>query len=365
MYVWQREGWPKFRWSAEALLDPLAAARHRQGVFTGSLKSLGFELRAAARLQTATEEVVKSSAIEGETLDARSVRSSAARRLGVKVGGLKEAVDQKVEGVVAMTLDATLKFDQPLTLERLCGWQAALFPGGFSGLNRIITRDLRDDRQGPMQVVSGSTRKRRVHFEAPPADRLPRELAQFLSWFEEGSGDGLLRAGLAHLWFVTIHPFEDGNGRIARAITDMALARLERQSERFYSLSSQLKRDRDAYYDALEHTQRGTLDVTTWLKWFVDCFARAVDSAEGVLSDVMKRATFANRLRERPLNERQRTVMNKLLAGIEGNLTAKRWAVLAKTSVDTAQRDIKEMLELKLLVKNPGGSKNTSYALKL
>lgn len=366
MYLWERKAWPDLTWDAGALLAPLSHARHRQGMLLGRMTQLGLELQGAARVQAVTEEAVKSSAIEGEELDRQSVRSSVARRLGVKLAGLTEKIDQKTEGVATMTLDATVGYARPLTLERLFGWHEALFPGGRSGLHRVTTGGFRTGLEGPMQVVSGPIGKERVHFEAPPAKQLPREMKHFLSWFNaKPSMDGLLRAGLAHLWLVTLHPFDDGNGRIARAVTDMALAQLEGRPERFYSLSSQLRRDRKAYYDALERTQKGPPDVTAWLAWFTDCFAKAIDSAEGVLSEVLARAATAKRMAAESLNERQRLVLGRLLAGLEGNLTAKRWAAMAKCSADSAQRDLKELLELRLLVKNPGGSKNTSYALKL
>lgn len=365
MYLWERAGWPDMTWSADALLQPLAQARHRQGHLLGRMAQLGLDLQGAARVQAVTEEVVKSSAIEGEQLDLDSVRSSIARRLGVKLPGPTLPADERIEGAVEMALDATQHFAKPLTRERLFGWQASLFPGGSSGLHRITTGALRDDRLGPMQVVSGPVGRERVHFEAPPAKRLASELRRFLAWFERGEGEGLLHAGLAHLWFVTLHPFDDGNGRVARALTDLALARDEGQAARFYSLSSQLRAERKAYYAALEHAQRGPLDVTPWLSWFLECFTRAVDAAEDVLQGVLARAALGRRASQAVLNERQKKVMDLMLAGLDGKLTAKRWAVMTKCSVDTAQRDLKGLLELKLLVRNPGGSKNTSYALAL
>lgn len=353
-YLWQSSDWPDFVWDADELLAPLAAAARKQGVLLGKMAQLGLDLQGAARVQAVAEEASKSSSIEGEELDWASVRSSVARRLGVKLAGLTEKVDQKADGVVAMTLDATLGHSKPLTLERLIGWRVQLQTGTPPGL--------RTDALGPMQVVSGPIGKERVHFEAPPAKQLAREVKQFLAWFNAPPKiDGVLRAGLAHLWFVTIHPFDDGNGRVARAITDMALTQLEGKPERFYSLSSQLRRDRTRYYDMLEQTQKGPLDVTPWLLWFTETFAKAVDSADDILAEVLARAELSKRLPA--LNERQRLMMDKLLAGLEGKLTSGRWAALTKTSADTAQRDIKELLELKLVTKNPGGSKNTSYSL--
>ena len=366
MYVWERDGWPDLVWDAGQLLAPLTNAGRRQGVLLGRMTQLGLDLQGAARVQAVTEEVVKSSAIEGERLDWDGVRSSVARRLGIKLAGLTEKVDQAADAVVKMTLDATVGYARPLTQERLFGWQEALFPGGRSGMHRVTVGGFRTDLEGPMQVVSGPIGKEKVHFEAPPAKQLPRELKQFLTWFNaKPKIDGLLRAGLAHLWLVTIHPFDDGNGRVARAVTDLALAQLEDRPERFYSLSSQLRRDRKQYYLQLERAQKGPLDVTPWLLWFTDAFTKAVDSAESVLGDVLGRAELGRRLATLGLNERQRLMMGKLLAGLEGKLTSGRWAAMTRCSPDTAQRDLKELLELKLLVKNPGGSKNTSYALRV
>jgi Fic family protein len=365
MYIWQQHAWPALTFDAETLLGPLAAVRHRQGLLLGRMAKLGFALQGAAQLQAVTEEVLQSSDIEGETLDREQVRSSVARRLGIPHAGLKEP-DLRTEGVVEMMLDATTRFDASLTLERLFGWHASLFPTGFSGRHRLDVGKLRDGREGPMQVVSGRIGKERVHYEAPPARRLRAEMKQFLTWFNgRALVDGLLRAGLAHVWLVTIHPFDDGNGRIARAVADMALAQLEGDGRRFYSMSSQIRVERKAYYDVLERTQKGSLDVTRWMSWFVDCFGRAIDAADLLFTEVLARAELAQRVQAAPLNERQRTIMGQLLAGLDGPLTARRWAALGKCSADTAQRDIKELVELELLAKNPGGSKNTSYALEL
>jgi Fic family protein len=361
-YVWQLKDWPSFRWDAERLLSPVAAARAKQGRLLGRMQHLGFDLQREAQARAVVEEVLKSSEIEGERLDAESVRSSVARRLGLPEGGIRPA-DAKADGVVEMMLDATVRFKNPLTKSRLVAWHAALFPTGHSGLHRVRAGDWRGDVAGPMQVVSGSVGRTKVHYEAPPAKRVPREMTAFLKWFNQPrGGDGLIRAGLAHLWFVTIHPMDDGNGRMARAIADMALAQLEGAPLRFYSLSSQIRRDRNAYYDILESTQRHGLNVSAWLEWFVGCFARAVDAAEEVSGEVFRRADFWNRYAKEPITPRQKTVLNRFLGDFEGKLTAKKWAVLAKCSVDTAQRDINDLVERHILVKNDGGSKNTSYA---
>jgi len=363
MYVWERPDWPKFEWNNGALIEPLAAARLNQGRLLGRMQSLGFDLQLEAQLQALTEDVLKSSEIEGDILDAASVRSSLARRLGVPEAATAPA-DRRTEGVVEMMLDATRNFDQPLTAERLCGWQAALFPTGYSGLARIKTGAWRDDADGPMQVVSGAIGREQVHYQAPPAARVADDMAAFLDWFAASpTTDGLLRAGLAHLWFVTIHPFEDGNGRIARAIADQALAQSEGSPQRFYSMSSQIRRERADYYAILERTQNGGLDVTDWLQWFLACFIRAIDGAEASSAGVLRKAEFWRVHEHVALSGRQRTIINRYLDGFEGHLTAKKWAILGKCSPASAQRDIADLVDKGVLQRNPGGSKNTSYAL--
>ena len=363
-YIHEQPEWPRLHWRTEDLADPLAEVRHRQGRLIGRMESLGFELRRNATLDTLTDDVVKTSEIEGETLDADQVRSSVARRLGMDVGGLP-IPDRNVEGAVELMLDATENYAEPLTAERLESWQAALFPTGRSGLRSIITGAWRDDATGPMQVVSGPIGRERVHFEAPPATRVDEDMQAFLDWFNAPpETDEVLKAGLAHLWFVTIHPFDDGNGRIARAITDMALARSEGTSQRFYSMSSQIRRERDAYYRILERTQKGTSDVTDWMLWFVACLGRAIDAAETNVSAILDRARFWERLAGVPLNDRQRQVLNLLLEDFQGPLTTSRWARLTHCSQDTALRDITDLVEGGVLVRGPGGGRSTSYGLK-
>src|SRR5216683_2618465 len=281
-YIHTQQDWPRFRWNRESLSERVASVRHQQGRLLGRMEALGFKLRQEAVLRTLTEDVLKSSEIEGEKLDAEQVRSSIARRLGMDIGGLK-AIDRNVEGVVEMMLDATRHYDQPLTAERLCAWHASLFPAGRSGMRKIRVGAWRDDSSGPMQVVSGPVGRERVHFEAPAARRLDREMTAFLHWFK-GNGrtadaDDVLNAGLAHLWFVTIHPFDDGNGRIARAVADLTLARSEHSTQRFYSMSAQIRRERNDYYAILERAQKGTMDVTAWMEWFLGCLGRAIDGA--------------------------------------------------------------------------------------
>ena len=363
MYIHELQDWPRFSWSRERLAEPLASVRHRQGRLIGHMEALGFDLQQEAVLETLTADVLKSSEIEGEKLDAEQVRSSLARRLGMDIGALRPA-DRNVEGVVEMMLDATRHYDQPLSSERLFAWHASLFPTGHSGMTKIRAGAWREDSTGPMQVVSGPIGKEHVHFVAPKAGRLDAETRRFLDWFETDSGlDPVLKAGMAHLWFVTIHPFDDGNGRIARAIADLALARSENSPQRFYSMSAQIRQERNAYYDILEETQRGTMDITPWMDWFLGCLGRAIDGAQTTLSAVLAKARFWERIHGVPLNDRQRLVLNRLLDGFEGKLTTSKYAKLAKCSQDTALRDILPLVKRGILVLNPEGGRSTSYAL--
>ena len=363
MYIHELKDWPRFHWNAERIADPLASARHRQGRLIGRMEGLGFNLQQEAVLQTLTAAVLTSSEIEGEKLDAGQVRSSIARRLGIDIGALTPT-DRNVEGVVEMMLDATLHFSQPLTSERLFAWHASLFPPGRSGMTKIKTGAWRDDSTGPMQVVSGAIGKERVHFEAPKADRLAGEMGSFLDWLEgKDKIDPVLKAGLAHLWFVTIHPFDDGNGRIARAIADLALARSENSPQRFYSMSSQIREERNAYYDILEQTHTGTMDITPWMEWFLGCIGSAIEGAQVTLGTVLEKARFWDRIQNVQLNERQRLVIKRLLDGFEGKLTTSKYATLAKCSQDTAYRDILALVEHRVLVQNPEGGRSTSYSL--
>ena len=361
MFIWQRPEWPNFLWEDSKLLRPRSEARLLQGQLLGRMAMLGFDLKQEAQLAALTEDAVKSSEIEGELLPRNSVRSSLARRLGLPDAAATEA-DRRTEGVVEMLLDATQNFTKPLTRERLFGWQAALFPTGYSGISKIAVGRWRGDADGPMQVVSGPIGRQKVHFKAAPAVAVDVEIERFLAWFNGPShAEGLLRAGLAHLWFVTIHPFDDGNGRIARAIADLALAKTEGQGLRFYSLSAQIRRQRAGYYDILERTQRGGLDVTDWLAWFLDCFSRAIDGSDEQVGQVLHKARFWRDNADATFNERQRLVLNRVLDGFEGKLTAKKWSILAKVSIPTAQRDINDLIDRGVLIRNPGGSKNTSY----
>lgn len=363
MYIWQQKNWPDFTWDSVRLAALLGQVSREHGRLLGRMQDLGFDLRREAELSTLTEDVVRSSEIEGEKLDGDQVRSSIARRLGMDVGGLMPA-DHNVEGVVEMILDAIGNCAQPLTTERLFGWHAALFPAGRSNLRRITVGDWRNDLGGPMQVVSGPIGRQTVRFEAPPAGRVPQEMDRFLGWFEApGNADPLLVAGLAHLWFVTIHPFDDGNGRIARAVADMALARSERSGQRFYSMSAQIRRERNDYYATLERTQTGVLDVTTWQEWFLSCLRGALAASQSTLSAVLDKARFWQRFAQESLNARQVRVLNRLLDGFEGKLTTSKWAKLTNCSQDTAYRDILDLVERGALRKAPGGGRSTSYSL--
>lgn len=363
IHVWQVSDWPNWRYDLAALVQPMAEVSLAQGLLMGRLADIGMALRDQASLAALTEDVVKTSAIEGEPLDVGSVRSSIARRLGVDIGALAP-VDRHVEGVVEMVLDASSNSQAPVTRERLFGWHAALFPTGYSGLSKLQVGDWRDDAGGPMQVVSGRIGRERVHFEAPPAQRLEAEMDRFLNWVNGPTREpALIRAGLGHLWFVTLHPFADGNGRIARAIGDLLLARADGSSQRFYSLSAQIQRERQAYYEMLERTQKGSLDVTAWLLWFLAALQRAVDQALVTLDTVLIKARSWQRWATLPLNERQIKLLNRLLDGFDGKLTSSKWAAIAKCSPDTALRDINDLLARGVLRKTEGGGRSTGYEL--
>ncbi|PRY74653.1 Fic family protein [Yoonia maritima] len=362
-YIHEHSDWPTFTWDKAALAAQLAAVRYRQGRLLGRMEDLGFDLRNEAMLRTLTSDVVKSSEIEGEMLDNDQVRSSIAKRLGIDISGLIPA-DRNVDGVVEMMLDATQGYDQRLDAERLFGWHAALFPNGRSGMQKITVGAWRPAEVGPMQVVSGAIGRERVHFEAPHADRLDGEMAIFLDWFAAPpETDPVIIAAIAHFWFVTIHPLEDGNGRIARAIADMALARSEASPQRFYSMSTQIRHERKAYYDMLEKTQKGGLDITPWLHWFLQCLDRAFDGADEILTTVFAKARFWEKHAKASLNVRQQEILNRLLDGFDGKLTSSKYAKIAKCSQDTAGRDIRELIEIGALQKDEAGGRSTSYSL--
>ena len=363
-YIHQRPEWPHLRWDSETLAAPLAAIRHRQGRLLGRMDGLGSSLRQEAELQSLTREVTTSSEIEGKKLPADQVRSSIARQLGIDAGGIV-AAERDVEGVVEMVLDATQNFAAPLSADRLFGWHRSLFPSGRSGMRTITIGAWRDDARGPMQVVSGAVGKEKVHYEAPAAALLNKEMSAFLAWANNTADntDPVLRAALAHLWFVTIHPFDDGNGRIARAIAEWALARSEDSPQRFYSMSAQILLERHEYYDILERTQKGTLDVTPWMHWFLACLGRAFAATDATLAAARGKAAFWEQHAKATLNERQRDIINRLLDGFAGTLTTTKWAAIEKCSHDTALRDIASLIEQGLLKKDAGGGRSTSYSL--
>ncbi|MBK9147096.1 MAG: Fic family protein [Flavobacteriales bacterium] len=361
LYIHQRKDWPTFKWDDAALAPAVAKARQMQSHLLGRMAAVGFDLRSEANLETMILDVVRTSAIEGEVLDPAQVRSSLARRLGLDVSGAAP-VDRNVEGIVEMLLDATQQASAKLTAERLFGWHAALFPTGRSGMYKILVGQWRDDSTGPMQVVSGAMGRERVHYEAPVARRLKKEMTAFLKWVNtEKSLDPLIKAGLAHFWFVTLHPFDDGNGRIARAIADLLLARSDGSPQRFYSMSAQIHTERKRYYDILERSQRGSLDVTGWLAWFMACLQRAIASSEETLSAVLNKHRFWQTHARTILNPRQVKVLNKLLDGFEGNLTSSKYAKLSKTSQDTASRDIADLVQKKILKKGRAGGRSTHF----
>lgn len=364
MWIHEHQNWPNFTWDAESLASKLADIRHRQGRLLGRMESLGFELKREATLGTLTNDVVKSSAIEGENLNPEEVRSSIARRLGIDIAGLVPA-SRDVEGVVEMMLDATQQYSKPLTKDRLFDWHAALFPTGRSGLHKITVGGWRTVEAGPMQVVSGPIGKEKVHFEAPTAARLEKEMKAFLAWLAtEATTDPVIKAGIAHLWFVTIHAFEDGNGRIARAIGDMVLARADGTPDRFYSLSSQIEAERKQYYHQLEAQQRSTPNITDWLSWFLDCLGRAISNAEDTLGNVLFKAQLWDMINHKPVNDRQRLIINRMLEDdFEGFMSTSKYAKLAKCSNDTALRDIQDLKEREIFIQNSGGGRSTSYRL--
>ncbi len=364
MYIHERKDWPEFHWDQAKLTPLLAEVRHLQGRLLGHMEALGFGLREEATLQTLTQDVIKTSEIEGEKLDVEQVRSSIARRLGIDINDAKQ-VDRNVEGIVEVMLDATRNYDAPLTQERLFGWHAALFPTGRSGMQRITVAGWRNLESGAMQVVSGPYGREKVHYEAPTHDRLKKEMARFMKWCNaHPDTDPVIKSALAHFWFVTIHPFDDGNGRIARAIADMMLARSEKSSQRFYSMSSQIQRERKAYYDVLETCQKGTLNITLWIEWFLNCLKHAIAASEVTLEAVLIKARFWKAHAEESFNDRQRLIINNLLDGFDGKLTSSKWAKITKCSQDTALRDISDLVNRRVLAKDEAGGRSTSYDLR-
>ena len=363
MWIYEHTDWPNFSWDQEIVTPCLIRVRHIQGRLLGRMQSLGFDLTQEASLNTLTNDVLKSSAIEGEILNPEEVRSSIARRLGIDIAGLIP-VGRDVEGIVEMMLDATQNFNKPLTEARLFDWHAALFPTGRSGMQRIIVGEYRPAEAGAMQVVSGPIGREKVHFEAPSAKALKKEMTSFLKWLDQESDiDAVIKAAIAHLWFVTIHPFEDGNGRIARAIADMALARADNTAQRFYSMSAQIEIERKNYYAQLEAQQKSDVDITKWLMWFLKCLERAIEGAEETLATVLHKSKLWDYLNQKSVNERQILIVNRMFEDFKGHMNTSKYAKIAKCSTDTAFRDIKELLDMGAFVKNPGSGRSTSYRL--
>ncbi len=363
-FIYQLENWPKFTWKIDEFINLLSEARNLQGRILGKMESLGFDLRNEATLETLTLDVVKTSEIEGEFLNRDQVRSSIARKLGMDIAGSVDS-DKNVDGIVEVMLDATQNCFNPLSTERLFDWHAALFPTARSGMYKITVADWRTDSTGPMQVVSGAMGKEKVHFQAPKSSVLESEMKQFIDWFNTNTQlDLVLKAAIAHLWFVTIHPFEDGNGRITRALADMLLAQSDRSSQRFYSMSAQIRVERKQYYEILEKTQKGNLDITDWIQWFLNCLINALKSTDITLNRVLFKANFWNRHAKTVMNERQKKLLNKILDGFEGKLTSSKWAKIAKCSKDTAIRDINDLINKQVLIKEKEGGRSTNYELK-
>jgi Fic family protein len=364
MYLYNHQNWPLFEWDSEKLLPLLSYVRNQQGKLIGKMGALGFELRNEANLEILTMEIIKSTEIEGEILDREQVRSSIARRLGLEISGLVYS-ERNVDGIVDLMIDATKNFEKELNKERLFSWHASLFPTGQSGLYKIITGNWRNDSTGPMQVVSGALGKEKVHYQAPPATQIENEMRIFLDWFNlEQNTDLVLKAALAHLWFVTIHPFEDGNGRVSRALSDMLLARSDEQSLRFYSMSTQIRKERNSYYGILEKTQKGELDITEWMEWFLNCLLNAIENSDKLLQKIIYKHTFWLRNSGVNINDRQRKILNLLMEDFEGVLNTAKWAKITKCSQDTALRDIQDLIEKEILVKSIEGGRSTNYEIK-
>jgi len=365
MYIYNHPNWPHFEWNNAKLLPLLSYVRNRQGKLIGKMGALGFELQNEANLEILTLDITKSTEIEGEFLDKEQVRSSIARRLGLDIPGLVHA-ERNVDGIVDLMLDATKNYDKELTKERLFSWHAALFPTGQSGMYKIITGGWRDDSTGPMQVVSGALGKEKIHYQAPPAAQLENEMRIFIDWFNlEQENDLVLKSAIAHLWFVTLHPFEDGNGRMARALSDMLLARSDEQSYRFYSMSTQIQKERNSYYEILEKTQQGDLDITNWLEWYLNCLLHAIENSEKILEKIMIKHSFWAENSQVTLNERQRKILNMLMDDFEGVLNTSKWAKIGKCSQDTALRDIQDLMKKGILVKSRQGGRSTNYELNI
>jgi Fic family protein len=363
IYIYQKQGWPNFTWKQESLLDLLSAVRNKQGRIMGRMEGFGFTDQSKAMLENLTTDIVKTSSIEGEILNANEVRSSIAKRLGIAINESVPA-GRNVEGIVEIIVDACNQFDKPLTKERLCNWHAALFPLGKSGMHNITAGNWRKDDKGPVQVVSGAMGKEKIHYEAPASELVENEMNRFIFWFNnEQTIDPVLKAGVAHFWFITIHPFDDGNGRIARVLADMQLARSDNSTLRFYSMSAQIREQRKGYYDMLEKSQQGTMDITAWIKWFLQCLLDALHATDDVLAIVMQKAKFWQQHKGSKLNTRQHKMLYKLWDGFEGKLNTSKWAKINNCSADTALRDIQTLIQMNILIKEEAGGRSTNYVL--
>jgi Fic family protein len=364
MYIHQLEAWPEFKWNQAKIVNLLSEIRHLQGKLIGQMNAVGFKFQDEAALANLTEDVVKTSEIEGEILNKEQVRSTIARRMGIDIG-VSLKVDRNIEGIVEIMLDATRHYAMPLTKDRLFGWHAALFPTGRTGMRRIATASWRTPESGTMQVISGAFGREKVHFEAPSYDKVPEEMEKFIAWFNADTGiDLVLKAAVAHLWFLTIHPFEDGNGRIGRVMVDMLLARSERCERRFYSMSAQIQKDRKQYYLQLEQSQKGSLDISTWIEWFLGCLRRAIEASEVTVGSIFQKAKFWQAHESEHINERQRKIINLMLEGFDGQLTSSKWAKICKCSQDTAGRDISDLLVKNILQKGDASGRSVHYFLR-
>jgi Fic family protein len=360
-YIYQNKNWTDFSWEHASVSAALGEVRLLQGKILGQIHSLGFSSKEEKKLEILTLDVLKSSEIEGEKLNYEQVRSSIARRLGINTAGLVSS-PRNVDGVVEMMLDATQDFKKTLTEERLFGWHAALFPTGYSGMYKIEVAQYRSEE---MQVVSGAMGKERVHYEAIPAKNVKVEMDKFLLWLNDDNVliDSVLKSAIAHFWFIIIHPFDDGNGRIARAISDMLLAQSENSSERFYSLSNQIQKEKNIYYETLKTVQYSDGDITKWLIWFLNCLKHALFETEESMQNIVHKAEFWEKHKETPVNERQRLMINKLFDDFFGKLTSSRWAKITKCSTDTALRDIKDLIEKGILQQEGEGGRSANYTL--
>ncbi len=360
-YIYENADWHEFTWLGDKIQNLLLEIKKSQGFLLGKMDSLGFDVKNNAQLQILTENIIKSSEIEGEILDKHLVRSSVARKLGIDIGG-ESQISRNIDGVVEMMLDATQNYDTEMTKERLVGWQAALFPTGFSGMYKIETGNYRSDKQGVMQVISGNIGDEKVHYQAPSANILEKEIPDLIDYINNDNADLLIKAGIIHLWFVILHPFDDGNGRIARALTDMLLAKSDDNKFRFYSMSSQIQKNRKTYYNILEKTQKGSMDITNWLVWFLENLLIAINNSEDILKSVLSKAEFWQKNSQLTFNERQKNVLNRFMDNFEGNLTTTKWAKMCNVSQDTANIDINDLIEKKIL-KKMGKARSTQYIL--